>query len=178
MSEEFKHKIKFTREQIRRAEEECTELIKAQHKDTLILIIMNGAFIFASSILRAAKWAGRIEFMRLTTYKGAEKAGNANLTALFDFGDVKGKHVLLIEDIVDTGDTVRRVAELLKQYGAKSVEVITLLLREGTRRPPAVDVLNYGLMLDGESFVVGYGLDYNSCYRTLNYIAELISKNN
>lgn len=179
LEENYKFKTKFGREQIREAEDELAEILKSRPKNALIIVLMSGAFVFASALLRQAKWRGEVLFMKASSYSATERQSQVEIEFDCLRNNVNGRDIILIEDIVDSGNTVNEVARFLKTksgFKAKSVEVITLLLRAGTKKPENVDIMNYGLLLEDKDFVVGYGLDYDNNYRALNYIAALIPK--
>lgn len=154
-------------------ERECAEFLRQNNfGNVVVLVMMNGAFIFAADVLRMANWRGEVYFMNASSYSGTKQNSSVKLS-LIQSSLIKNKRVIILEDIVDTGKTMAAVAQRLKDKGAKTVEVITMLMRDGVKRPEIVDTLNYGLRLEHDAFVVGYGLDFNGAYRGLDYLGCL-----
>lgn len=166
-------KILYPRNYIRKFEQEAADILKKKNtEDTIVIIMLNGAFIFASSVLKKAKWKGRVEMLKASSYN-ANISGNLSLFPLFNINLLKNKKVFIIEDIVDSGKTLEGVGKELKRLGVKLVEVYAMLKRKKGKRPENIDILNYGIEIEDDSFVVGYGLDYEGNYRGLPYIADI-----
>lgn len=166
-------KILYPRNYIRKFEQEAADILKKKNtEDTIVIIMLNGAFMFASSVLKKAKWQGRVEMLKASSYN-ANISGNLSLFPLFNINLLKNKKVFIIEDIVDSGKTLEAVANELKYSGVKLVEVYALLKRKKGKRPENIDIFNYGIEIEDDAFVVGYGLDYNGEYRGLPYIADV-----
>lgn len=165
--------ILYSRNYLRRFEQEAADILKKKNtEDTIVIVMLNGAFIFASSVLKKAKWQGRVEMLKASSYN-ANISGNLSLFPLFNINLLKNKKVFIIEDIVDSGKTLEAVANELKYSGVKLVEVYALLKRKKGKRPENIDIFNYGIEIEDDAFVVGYGLDYNGEYRGLPYIADI-----
>ena len=166
-------KILYSRNYIRKFEQEAADILKKKNtEDTIVIIMLNGAFMFASSVLKKAKWKGRVETLKASSYN-ANISGNLTLYPLFDINILKDKKVFIIEDIVDSGKTLEGVGKELKHFGVKEIEVYAMLKRKKGKRPENIDILNYGIEIEDDAFVVGYGLDYNGEYRGLPYIADI-----
>lgn len=166
-------KILYPRNYIRKFEQEAADILKKKNtEDTIVIIMLNGAFIFASSVLKKAKWQGRVEMLKASSYN-ANISGNLSLFPLFNINLLKNKKVFIIEDIVDSGKTLEAVVNELKYSGVKLVEVYALLKRKKGKRPENIDIFNYGIEIEDDAFVVGYGLDYNGEYRGLPYIVDI-----
>lgn len=166
-------KILYSRNYLRQFEQEAADILKKKNtEDTIVIIMLNGAFIFASSVLKKAKWKGRVEMLKASSYK-ANIQGNLSVLPLFDVNILKDKKVFIIEDIVDSGKTLEGVGKELKCFGVKEIEVYAMLKRKKGKRPENIDILNYGIEIEDDAFVVGYGLDYNGEYRGLPYIADI-----
>lgn len=166
-------KILYSRNYLRRFEQEAADILKKKNtEDTIVIIMLNGAFIFASSVLKKAKWKGRVEMLKASSYN-ANISGNLSLFPLFNINLLKNKKVFIIEDIVDSGKTLEAVADELKYSGVKLVEVYALLKRKKGKRPENIDIFNYGIEIEDDAFVVGYGLDYEGNYRGLPFIADI-----
>lgn len=110
------------------------------------------------------------DFMDVSSYEGTESLGDIRILKDLDTS-VKGLNILLVEDIVDTGQTLRTVKNLLMSKGAKSVKVVTLLDKP-SRRVVDVQAEYIGFEIENE-FVVGFGLDFNQLYRNLPYVGVL-----
>jgi hypoxanthine phosphoribosyltransferase len=137
-----------------------------------LISILKGSFIFVADLARAFQnLAVRIEFMAISTY-GSRKtsSGQVKLTRDLDVS-IEGHHVLIVEDIVDSGVTLCYLKRLLEHRNPKSLEIVTLLDKP-EKRVQAVDVKYVGFRIPDE-FVVGYGLDYAEDYRNLRDIRVL-----
>ena len=166
-------KVLHSRNYIRRFEKEAALRLKEKDiKDAVVIVMLNGAFIFASAVLREAKWKGRVEMLKTSSYNGNIQ-GNLSVLPLFDINILKNKKVFIIEDIVDSGKTLEGVGKQLKDLGVKEIEVYAMLKRKNSKKPKNVDIFNYGIEIEDNAFVVGYGLDYNGEYRGLPYIADI-----
>lgn len=166
-------KILYSRNYIRKFEQEAADILKKKNtEDTIVIIMLNGAFMFASSVLKKAKWKGRVETLKASSYN-ANISRNLSVLPLFDINLLKNKKVFIIEDIVDSGKTLEGVGKELKDLGVKEIEVYAMLKRKKGKRPENIDILNYGIEIEDDAFVVGYGLDYNGEYRGLPYIADI-----
>lgn len=140
---------------------------------TILLVgILKGCFMFMADLARAVTVPCETAFMAAKSYIGTESAGKVDITLDLE-RDISGCHVIIAEDIIDTGRTLKAVAEILKSRKPLSFHVITLLDKPDSR---IVDFkADYSLFTIPNVFVVGYGLDYNEYYRNLPYIAELSS---
>lgn len=166
-------KVLYSRNFLRLFEVEAANILKKKNtEDTIVIVMLNGAFIFASAVLRESKWKGRIEMLKTSSYNGNIQ-GNLSVLPLFDVNILKNKKVFIIEDIVDSGKTLESVGKELKGLGVKLVEVYAMLKRKKGKRPENIDILNYGIEIEDDAFVVGYGLDYDGKYRGLPYIADI-----
>ena len=140
-------------------------------KDVLFLSVLNGAFMFTSDLMKHITLKSEISFMKVSSYAGTESTGRVDeLIGLS--GSVKGRNVIIIEDIVDTGITIDKVIRLLSMQDPSSIEVCaTLFKREAYRgqHPPKY----FGFEIPNK-FVVGYGLDYDQLGRNLPAIYQVI----
>ncbi len=110
------------------------------------------------------------DFMRVSSYEGTESTGNVIVKKDIDV-DFKGKDILLVEDILDTGKTLYTVRQMLLEKGAASVEIATLLNKQERREFP-IQAKYVGFEIPN-AFVIGYGMDYNEKYRNLPYVGIL-----
>lgn len=163
-----------TEEQIGRRVDELAGEITADYggRDNLLLLgILKGAFIFMSDLARRIDLPVTIDFMALSSYGSYTKtSGIVRVKKDLD-GDLEGRHVLIVEDIVDTGLTLSYLVRNIMARKAASVEVCALLNKQVADK---VDVrIKYEGFAIPDVFVVGYGLDYAEMYRNLPYVAEL-----
>jgi hypoxanthine phosphoribosyltransferase len=137
-----------------------------------LISILKGSFIFLADLARALKrHATRIEFMGISSY-GNQKTSSGQVKVTRDLDvNIEGQHVLIVEDIIDSGVTLSYLTRLLQQRHPKSLEIATLLDKPDRRIQP-VDVKYIGFQIPDE-FVVGYGLDYAEDYRNLSDIRVL-----
>ena len=138
----------------------------------LLVAVLNGSFMFAADLVRALTVDGlEISFVKLASYEGTESTGAVRqLLGLRE--DLNGRHVVIIEDIVDTGHTAALLVQLLEAQGAQSVEIACLLLKPASVRVP-LTVRYAGLEIPND-FVVGYGLDYDGLGRHLPDLYQAI----
>lgn len=139
--------------------------------DLLVVIILKGAFIFAADLVRAIALPLAVDFIRVASYGSSScSTGGIRLTKDLE-SPVGGRNVLLVEDIVDTGQTLAWLHEHLRQRGAASIKTCVLIDKR-ERRLAAVTVDYYGFRIQ-QGFLVGYGLDYAERYRHLAAIYQL-----
>lgn len=139
----------------------------------LLVAVLNGSFIFAADLVRQLSIEGvEISFVKLASYEGTETTGEVRqILGLSE--EVRGRHVVVIEDIVDTGHTAGGLVQSLRAQGAASVEVACLLLKPASVRVPLA-VRYAGLEIPND-FVVGYGLDYDGLGRHLPDLYQTVS---
>lgn len=139
--------------------------------DILIVAILRGSFVFTADLIRALHHAGsrpQVEFITLSSYGlGTVSSGTVGVTR--DITEpVSGRDVLIVDDILESGGTLRFARELLAARGARSVRIAVLLEKPGKRRTEIeADYVGFSIP---DRFVVGYGLDYANYYRELPYI--------
>ena len=173
--EEFNSKIKrvlITEEEIRQAIGAAGKKLDALYdgRPLLLVSILKGAFVFMSDLCRAVSVPCEIGFMCAKSYyQGTVSTGVINITMDLD-QDVKDYHVVIVEDIIDTGRTLKDVVKLLKARNPLSLHVVTLLDKPDRR---LVEITpDWALFTIPDFFVIGYGLDCGELYRNLPYIAE------
>lgn len=136
-----------------------------------IVPIMTGAMIFAADLIREIPIQMRINLMTVSSYPGSSLRTQGAKVLGQQLGDIHGRHVLLVDDILDSGGTIRLIAPMLTELGATSVKTCVLLRKP---RPESQDVhADYVGFAIPDEFVVGYGLDYDSYYRNLPDIVTL-----
>ena len=173
--EELDAKIKrvlITKEEIDQAIQLAGKKISDSYdgRPILLVSILKGAFVFMADLCRAITVPCEIGFMCAKSYySGMESSGIVNITMDLDV-DIKGYHVIIVEDIVDTGRTLNDVVKLLKERNPLSIRVVTLLDKPERR---LVDFkADMSLFTIPDYFVIGYGMDCGEYYRNLPYIAE------
>lgn len=173
--EDFNKRIKrvlITKEEIEEKVKEAGKWIDSIYdgRPILLVSILKGAFVFMADICRAVTVPCEVGFMCAKSYyEGTVSTGVVNITMDLD-KDVKNYHVVIVEDIVDTGRTLNDVVKLLNSRGPLSMHIVTLLDKP-TRRH--VDfTADLSLFTIPDHFVVGYGLDCGDYFRNLPYIAE------
>jgi len=139
-------------------------------KNPLMVCILNGSFMFSADLLKLIKFPCQISFVKLASYQGTCSSGNVKeLIGINE--DITGRTVLLLEDIVDSGITVKNCINQVKNTGAKEVLVATLLFKPNALKEDIK--LDYiGLEIPND-FIVGYGLDYNGYGRNLPDIYKI-----
>lgn len=162
-------------------EEELAEAVKRlgeaitrdyQGKEVLVVGILRGASLFMADVIRQIDCYLEIDFMDVSSYGTAtESSGEVKIIKDLDTS-VEGKHVLIVEDIIDTGRTLQYLINLLKVRKAASIKICSLLDKPSRRIMTDVIVDYVGVEVPNE-FVVGYGLDYEQKYRNLPYIGVL-----
>jgi hypoxanthine phosphoribosyltransferase len=136
-----------------------------------LVAILKGGFMFMADLVRAMSDRVTMDFMAVSSYgKGTTSSGQVRVLKDLD-SNVEGRHVILVEDIVDTGLTLHYLQDLLKARAPQSLKTACLLSKP-SRRKVEVQVDYIGFTID-DHFVVGYGLDYAEKYRNLPYIAVL-----
>lgn len=142
-------------------------------KRPLFIAILNGSFIFAADLFKELNIEAEICFIKLASYKGTKSSGQV-VTAIGLDIDVFGRHLLILEDIVDTGKTLNEFLPQLKHQQPASLKIVALLHKpEAKVYPIGVDYLGFSIP---NKFVVGYGLDYNGLGRNMDSIYVLSSQ--
>jgi hypoxanthine phosphoribosyltransferase len=137
----------------------------------VMVVILKGATVFAADLLRSLSIPAELEFVRASSYPtGTSSNGRLRLAHMVE-GPLVGRHVLLVEDIIDSGVTVTAVARRIRKLGAASVRLAALLDRPA-RRQVEVKIDFTGFVIP-DRFVIGYGLDYAGLYRELPHIYAL-----
>ena len=159
---EIKERVKAVAERINR---------DMEGKDPMFLAILNGSFIFAADLLRLITVPCEVSFVRLTSYAGLSSTGK--VTEVIGINEeLSGRHIIIVEDIVDTGITMQGMIETLSKHRPASVHVCTLLLKPEKLKVP-LDI-DYAAMEIPNDFIVGYGLDYDQQGRNLPDIYTVV----
>ncbi len=140
-------------------------------KKPLLLPVLNGSFMFASDLMKKLKFECELSFVKFKSYSGTESTGNVNEVIGLE-GSIEGRDVIIIEDIVDTGNTAEHILNSLRTKSPKEIKIVTLLFK------PDVFDKSYTIDYVGKNipnkFVVGYGLDYDEIGRNLKEIYQLV----
>ena len=165
-------KILLSQEQIETKTVELAEQLKADYanKKPILLGLLKGSTMFMAELMKTLDIDLQVDFMDVSSYDGTVSTGDVRIVKDLSMS-VRGRHVLIAEDIVDTGRTLANVIELLKNRGATTVEMVTLLDKPEARIG-RIRAKYIGFTIP-KLFVVGYGLDYNEKYRNLPYIGIL-----
>jgi len=139
----------------------------ASSEDLVAIGVLKGSVFFFTDLVRRLETPLRIDFFQTTSYGSGTTAGEIRIKRDIDLS-IRGKDVILVEDIVDTGWTLRTILDLFRFRGARSVKLCALLDKHETREVQVpIDYCGFRI---GREFVVGYGLDFNERYRNLPYI--------
>ncbi len=141
-------------------------------KNPLIVTVLRGAFVFTADLLRAITVPCSIDFMAVSSYgDGVKSSGVVRIVKDLDT-KIEGRHVIIAEDILDSGLTLSYIVDLLKSRGPASVEVVTFSVKDIPGKAPSIEPRYVGCHVPNE-FIVGYGLDYAEQYRNLPYVGVL-----
>jgi hypoxanthine phosphoribosyltransferase len=168
---EFKQFI--NKSKIQEAIRGLAQQINTDYKDKtpVFLPILNGSFIFAADLIKQIEISCNVSFVKVSSYSGTTSSGQLKTLIGMD-ASLFNHDVIVVEDIVDTGQTLQKIIEELKGLGTKSVEVVTLLRKEPAREK-MINVKYTGFEIENE-FVVGYGLDYDGLGRNLKEIYKAV----
>ena len=142
------------------------------HTPLVVVGLLRGSFMFMADLLREIHLPVEIDFMTTSSYGNAMNSNHDVRISKDLDGDIKGKHVLIVEDIIDTGYTLQKVRDILNLREPSSLTICTLLDKP-SRREVDVPVDWVGFTIPDE-FVVGYGIDYAQRHRNLGYIGKVI----
>ena len=142
-------------------------------KNPLFLAVLNGSFIFAADLMRFINIPSEISFVKLASYEGTTSTGEIKEVIGLN-EDISGRDVIIVEDIVDTGSTMKRMLETLGTRNPRSLHICTLLLKPGKLAVPLN--VEYVAMEIPNDFIVGYGLDYDQQVRSLRDIYTLVQE--
>lgn len=154
-----------------RVERIAIEIAEREGRELFVIVVLKGSFVFAADLIRALDRAGvepQVDFITLSSY-GENSSSSGEVRLSRDVSeDVRGRNVMIVDDILDTGRTLRFARELMSSRGAKSVRTCVLLDKPSNRK---VDIgADYVGFAIANLFVVGYGLDLAHRYRGLSYI--------
>jgi len=168
-----KYKILISRKEIERRVKELARQISDDYRDKcpILIGVLNGAFIFLSDLIREMDIDCEVDFVKISSYGGGRvSTGQIKTKKLFD-SHVDGRHILIVEDIADSGRSIKFLEQMFEGTKPASLKFASLLLKEGNA---VVDFkLDYVGFTIPTKFVVGYGLDYDQKYRNLRDIYVL-----
>ena len=154
-----------------RVREIATELSNSfENKKPIFIGVLNGSFIFISDLVRNLNINCEVDFIKVSSYKGKNSMGTIKL--LKDISaDITNRHIVIVEDIIDSGLTIEFLVKRLNGASPKSISVVTLLLKpEIAKLSLPIDIIGFEIAPD---FVVGYGLDYDQNFRHLPEVYRL-----
>ena len=171
---EYLDKVLVTEEQIQTRVKELGAEISRDYagKELLIICILRGGVVFMVDLMRSITVPTAIEFMAVSSYGSGARQSDGEVRITLDLNtSISGRHVLIVEDIIDSGNTLSSVIELLKTRNPLSLYVCTLLDKE-ERREVQVPIRYRGFKIKNE-FVFGYGLDMDEYYRNLSFVGTV-----
>ena len=168
-------RIMISSEEIQAKVKELGEKINAHYaqsdKELVLIGLLRGSVIFMADLCRAIDKPHELDFMTVSSYGGGT-VSSRDVKILKDLdGEIHGKDVLVVEDIIDSGNTLSKVVEMLKTRNPNSIELCTLVSKPSRREIP-LDVKFLGFEVE-DRFIVGYGLDFDQKYRHLPFIGEI-----
>lgn len=165
--------VLFSAEQLKQRVREIAAEIEKDYagKEIMLISVLRGSFVFMADLCRAIDLPCTIDFMSVSSYgKGTTSSGQVQITKDLS-EDISGRHVIVIEDILDSGNTLSYLLRLLEHRHPASIRLCTLLDKPDRRTKPVQ--VHYSGFTIPDAFVVGYGLDYAEKYRNLPYIGIL-----
>lgn len=159
--EEIKAKVKALGEEISR---------DFDGKEPLLVGVLKGCFVFMSDLMRYITIPCSVDFMAVSSYKGTTSTGAVEIQKDLS-QSIEGRHIIMVEDILDSGLTLHYLQGYLSNRNAASITIATLMDKQANRKAPVY--ARYSCFEVPDEFVIGYGLDYNEKYRNLPYIGVL-----
>ena len=173
MLEKAIQEVLFSEEELAKRVDEIAKEIETDYegKEVMLISVLRGSFVFMADLCRRIDLPCTIDFMSVSSYgKGTSSSGQVQITKDLS-SDISGKHIIVVEDILDSGNTLSYLLKILEQRNPASIRLCTLLDKP-ERRVKQVEVHYSGFTIP-DAFVVGYGLDYAEQYRNLPYIGIL-----
>lgn len=165
-----KFRIMIPAEKIDQAVSAVAERINADYADVdtpLFVGVLNGSFMFMSDLIKKIEFQNELSFVKLASYEGTSSTGEVK--SLIGLNNpIEGRHVIIVEDIVDTGESIEHLFHELQSRHPASIEVCSLFFKPGSYRKQIP--IRYRAMEIGNEFIVGYGLDYDQLGRSLKDI--------
>ena len=166
--------ILLTEEEIQNRIRELGEILTEEYagKNPIVVGVLKGVVVFYADMIRHIKVPCEMDFMCVSSYQGTNSTGRTMISKDLN-NDIHGRHVLILEDIFDTGNSLQFICNHLKNKEPASLKICTLLDKPERRKPGVQVKCDWvGFTIPNE-FVVGYGLDYNEGYRNLPYVGIL-----
>ncbi|ATZ68694.1 hypoxanthine phosphoribosyltransferase [Acinetobacter haemolyticus] len=169
-------RVMISSEEIQAKVKELGEKINAHYaqsdKELVLIGLLRGSVIFMADLCRAIEKPHELDFMTVSSYVNGTTVSSRDVKILKDLdGQIRGKDVLVVEDIIDSGRTLSKVMEILQTRNPNSIELCTLVSKP-SRREIDLEVKFLGFEVE-DRFIVGYGLDYDQKYRHLPFIGEI-----
>ena len=166
--------VLLSEEQIKARIEELGKELTRQYagKDPVVVGVLKGVVVFYADMIRQLKCPCQIDFMWISSYAGTDSSGQMQVKRDVSV-DIKGRHVLILEDIFDTGNSLEFTYRHLLAKEPASIKICTLLDKPSRRKPGITLKADYVGFEVPNAFVVGYGLDFNEHYRNLPYVGVL-----
>jgi hypoxanthine phosphoribosyltransferase len=162
----------YTADEIKKVISELAVKIKQDYQDKqpVLISILKGSFVFLADLVRELNMPLQVEFVKLSSYQGKKSSGKVNIVQGLKT-PIRGRHVLIIEDIVDTGLTISALITYLQKKRPASIKVCALTDKPSRRQVPVtIDYLGFTVP---DKFIVGYGLDWDERYRYLPEICYI-----
>ena len=167
-------RVLLTEEQIKERVAQLGEELSREYegKNPIVVGVLKGVVVFYADMIRQIRVPCQMDFMWISSYSGTESTGKMKVRQDLS-NDIKGRHVLILEDIFDTGNSLDYTVKLLREREPASLKICTLLDKPERRNPAVTLQADWvGFTIPNE-FVVGYGLDYNEFYRNLPFVGVL-----
>ncbi len=167
-------KVLLTEEQIKARIAELGQELSREYadKDPIVVGVLKGVVVFYADMIRALTVPCQLDFMWISSYKGTDSTGAMQVRQDLS-NDIRGRHVLILEDIFDTGNSLDFTVKELSKRGPASLKICTLLDKPERRNPAVTLQADWVGFTVPNEFVVGYGLDYNEHYRNLPFVGVL-----
>ena len=167
-------KVLLTEEQIKARIKELGALLTEEYagKDPVVVGVLKGVVVFYADMIREINVPCQMDFMWISSYAGTSSTGVMKVKQELS-SNIEGRHVLILEDIFDTGNSLDYTYKYLQSKNPASIKICTLLDKPEGRNPAVTLVPDYVGFTIPNAFVVGYGLDYNEHYRNLPYVGIL-----
>lgn len=172
--EEMIEQVLLSEEQLQNRIRELGQILSAEYadKNPVVVGVLKGVMLFYADMVRQLQLPCQMDFMWISSYEGTDSTGTVQIRQDIT-SDIRGRHVLILEDIFDTGNSLNFVYQHLQSKGAASVKICTLLDKPSRRKPGITLEADFVGFTIPNVFVVGYGLDYNEYYRNLPYVGIL-----
>ena len=160
-----------TKNEIQKAIQNLGKVLNEEYKDKnpVFLGVLNGCFLFVADLVREFEGNCEVSFIKLSSYEGTASTGNIRQLIGLN-SSLKERDILILEDIVDTGNTVRELVRLVEEHHPASVKIATLLYKPDAYKFSSEIPIDFAAMEVGNEFLVGYGLDYDELGRNLKDI--------